>query len=301
MRYNVSRAQLLGELARVAATDEERSVWQRQRIDGIAAAVQMNAYPNGLQELQKTEQELARSAPKSDLLPYVVFHRMAAEYNAQLQAADAEGRQKIQEAWVASLEKFIADYPKSEDAADALLQLGVSQEFAGESDKAKQWYARLLQGHRESAAAQRAEGALKRLSLEGQAITFAGQAFGGGNIDLRQYRGKVVAVVFWATWCKPCVEELPQLLELYRQQKPNGFEVIGVNLDSEGAPIQQFVQQFKVPWPHVAEPGGLESRPAREFGIITLPTMFLIDKQGKVVTSNASIEDLKERVPELVK
>jgi thiol-disulfide isomerase/thioredoxin len=300
VRYNVTRAQLLAQLA--AATDgDERELWQRQRIDGITAAVQMDAYPNGLTELTSIEQDLSAKAPASPLLPYVMFHRLAADYNLKLQAADNDSRDKIQGEWVQALDKFVTDFPKSEDAADALLQLGVAQEFSGKSEEAQKWYQRLVSEHPKSPAAGRGRGALTRLALVGNQINFTGQKLGGGTLDLKSYRGKVVAVIFWATWCKPCTEELPQLLELYRTHQAAGFEVVGVNLDTAGAPIQKYLQDYKVPWPHVAEEGGLESRPAQEFGIITLPTMFLVDRQGRVVSSNISIADLKKEVPTLVK
>ena len=299
-RYNVARAKLLAQLADVADGDE-RELWQRQRIDGITAAVQMDAFPNGLAELASIERQVRSSSPNSPLVPYVAFHRMAAEYNLKLQTADNETRDAIQEEWVKSLEQFVSDYPRSDDAADALLQLGVSQEFAGKPDVAKQWYEQLVKEHPQSPAAQRGGGALRRLGLVGNPVSMAGAALGGGTLDVKAYRGKALAVIFWATWCKPCTEELPQLLELYRTHRRDGFEVIGVNLDSPGAPIQKYIQDYKVPWPHIAEEGGLESRPAKEFGIITLPTMFLVDRQGRVVSSNISIEELKKQVPELVK
>ncbi len=300
VRYNVSRAQLLSQLA-LATEGEERELWQRQRIDGITAAVQMDAYPNGLTELAAIERDLTAKQPQSPLLPYVMFHRLAADYNLKLQAADNEGREKIQAGWVQTLEKFIADFPQSEDAADALLQLGVAQEFSGKPEEAQKWYQQLVQSHPQSPAAGRGRGALKRLALVGNPLAFTGTALGGGTLDTRNYRGKVLAVVFWATWCKPCTEELPQLLELYRQHRAAGFEVVGVNLDAPGAPVQKYIQDYKVPWPHIAEEGGLESRPAQEYGIITLPTMFLVDRQGRVVSGNISIEDLKKEVPALVK
>jgi thiol-disulfide isomerase/thioredoxin len=107
-------------------------------------------------------------------------------------------------------------------------------------------------------------------------------------------------VLFWATWCRPCTEDLPQIQELYRQHKAAGFEVIGVNVDSPGAPIQEYIQQYKVAWPSIHEEGGLQSGVAQQFGVITLPTTFLVDKTGKVVSSAASVDDLKKQVPELL-
>lgn len=301
VKYNVARAQLLAQLASVADGEDERELWQRQRIDGITAAVQLDAYPNGLGELAAIEQQLMAKVPKSALVPYVVFHRLAADYNLKLQSAENDSRAKIQEEWIKSLEKFVTDYPKSDDAADALLQLGVSQEFVGQPEAAIKWYQQLVQEHPQSPAAGRGRGALRRLGLVGNPLAFAGAALGGGKLDLQAYKGKVVTVIFWATWCKPCTEELPQLLELYKTHRPDGFEVVGVNLDSPGANIQKYIQDYKVPWPHIAEEGGLESRPAEEFGIITLPTMFLVDRQGRVVSANISMDNLKKELPALVK
>lgn len=300
-RYNVSRAKLLRDLAQAADDAEDRELWLRQLIDLITAAVQMDSYPNGLSELAAIEQSVRTQSPKSALVPYAVFHRMYTEYNVKLRSSDGDERAKVQEVWVQSLEQFVKDYPGSEDAADALLQLAISHEFSGKLEQAIERYQQLLKEHRESPAAQRGTGALRRLNQAGNPIALAGKGLAGGTLDARSYRGKVLAVVFWATWCKPCTEELPQLLELYRQHRGDGFEVLGVNLDSPGAPVQQYIQQHKIPWPHIAEEGGLESRPAQEFGIITLPTMFLVDRQGKVVSAAASLEELKARVPELLK
>lgn len=300
-RYNTSRSKLLGHLAELAATQDERDLWQKQRIDGIAAAVQMNAYSNGLGELQAIETQIRQTNPASPLLPYVSYYRLATEYNTHLQTATTEQRSKVQENWVTSLERFVTDYPKSESTPDALLQLGVAHEFLGHLDNAKKWYETLLKDHSSSPAALRAAGAVRRLGLVGNALNLSGSALGGGTLDARSYRGKVLAVVFWATWCRPCTEELPQLIELYKTNQAAGFEVIGVNLDSPGAPVQQYIRQYGVPWKHIAEEGGLESRPAKEYGIITLPTMFLVDKTGKVVSSSVSLEDLKGQLPALLK
>ncbi|MEW4527332.1 redoxin domain-containing protein [Maioricimonas sp. JC845] len=302
VRYNVARAGLLQQLANASATNDERHTWLRQRIDGIAAAVQMGAYPNGLAELKSIEQQIAQTPGDAPLVPYVTFRRVLAEYNTELQTADAADRAKVQEQFLSKLQQFAADFPKAEDTPDALLQLAITNEFNGQVDKAREWYEKLVKDYAESTSATRARGALNRVNLPGSSLQFSGQVLGGGGtLDLSRYRGKVLAVVFWATWCKPCTEELPQLQELYRQYRQQGFEVVGINVDSPGAPIQQYIQQHKVPWPHIHEEGGLESRPAQQFGIITLPTMFLVDKSGKVVSSNVSLDELKTQVPELLK
>jgi thiol-disulfide isomerase/thioredoxin len=182
-----------------------------------------------------------------------------------------------------------------------MLQLAMAEEFAGKVTDAKGWYTKLAADYPNAPAATVANGALRRLNLKGQMLTLAGPALSGnGTINAAQYRGKVLVVLFWATWCRPCTEDLPQIQELYRQHKAAGFEVIGVNVDSAGAPIQDYIQQYKVSWPSIHEEGGLQGGVAQQFGVITLPTTFLVDKTGAVVNSAASVDDLKKQVPELL-
>ena len=299
--YNTQRAQLLGRLADVATTNDERQVWKRQQIDQIAAAVQLDVFPNGVQVLKSIEADLRNKLEGTPLVPYVVYRRIMSEYNSQSMQADASQRVEIQTTWLNALKQFITDFPPSEDAPDAMLQLAMAEEFAGKVTDAKGWYTKLATDYKDSAAATVATGALRRLNLKGQMLTLTGPAFGGGGtINAAQYRGKVLVVLFWATWCRPCTEDLPQIQELYRQHKGAGLEIIGVNVDSAGAPIQEYLQQYKVAWPSIHQEGGLQGGVAQQFGVITLPTTFVVDKTGVVVNSAASVDDLKKQVPELL-
>jgi glutathione peroxidase-family protein len=113
-------------------------------------------------------------------------------------------------------------------------------------------------------------------------------------IDTRQFKGKTLLVLFWDTRSKPAAEDLPALKELYQQYHAQGFEILGVSLDPEKEATVEFVKQRNVAWPQIHEAGGLESEPARKFGIITLPTMFLVDGNGKVMSRNASLDEIRE-------
>lgn len=300
--YNAQRAQLLGQLADTAPTPDEREVWRKQQIDQIAAAVQLDAFPRGAEALAAIEAEVRKRPDGAPLVPYIIYRRMTAEYNSQLQQADASQRVEVQDRWLASLEKFIRDFPDSSDSADAMLQIAMAQEFSGKVTDAKGWYTKLAEGHGQSQAGAVAIGALRRLNLKGQPLQLAGPALGvPGTLDISKLRGKVVIVQFWATWCRPCTEELPQIQELYKTHRAAGLEVIGVNVDSEGAPIQEYIQQHKLAWPSIHEAGGLQSSIALQYGVITLPTTFLVDKSGKVVNAAANLDDLKKQVPELLK
>ncbi|SFH58433.1 redoxin domain-containing protein [Planctomicrobium piriforme] len=300
-KYNVARAQMLALLAEEVTTEEEKINWQRTRLEGIAAATQMKTYPNGLDELQKAETALRQSKADPKLLAFAAFQRLLAQYNMDLEKAAPAERAKIQESWLKALEAFVNEFPKSEESADAMLQLAITYEFNGSGPEATAWYSKLVSTYPQSAAAARAQGALRRLDLKGKPLKLAGKSLTGTPLDTSALRGKVVAVIFWATWCTPCTEDLPQIQQLYQTYQKEGFEIVGVNLDGPGAPIQKYIQNYKIAWPHIYEEGALESRPAVEFGVISLPTMFLIDRNGVVVSSSATVDELKKLVPELVK
>jgi cytochrome c biogenesis protein CcmG/thiol:disulfide interchange protein DsbE len=105
---------------------------------------------------------------------------------------------------------------------------------------------------------------------------------GGGQWRLADHRGQVVLINYWATWCEPCRDELPGLMQIARESGPRGLSVVGVSLDDgpdAQAKVRQFAAQYRLPYP-VAFPDPTQHFPARE---ITIPTSVLFDRQGRVV------------------
>ena len=103
-------------------------------------------------------------------------------------------------------------------------------------------------------------------------------------MDASQYRGKTLADHFLGDLGRPgSKRDLPDLAKLYQKYNARGFEVLAVNLDNEKADLDAFLKTSPLPWPEVFETGGMESRLATEFGVISLPTMILVDPDGKVV------------------
>jgi thiol-disulfide isomerase/thioredoxin len=179
--------------------------------------------------------------------------------------------------------------------------LGITQEFNGKVKEARVWYAKLVSDHAASAAAKRAGGALRRLDLKGKPFDIKGHDLAGAAFDSASLQGKVVLVLFWDTQCKPCTEDLPQLRALYEQYHDRGFEILGVNLDLVKDDVKPYLTEHRVNWPQIYEPGGFEGEPALSYGIISLPTMFLVDQEGRVLHRSASITDLKTLLPEIMK
>ncbi|GAB4162514.1 MAG: TlpA disulfide reductase family protein [Planctomycetaceae bacterium] len=299
-RYNTQRADLIEKLVELSKTDKERDQWTRQLVDGLAAGVQTGLSKDGLKRLKALETKTRQTRPKSDILAYISFRRLLAQYTDELQKSKPEQRAALQKWWLDELEKFAKTYPQSPDAPEAILQLAITQEFAGKIDEAKAWYRKLVADYPQTEAGERASGAMRRLELVGKKLRFSGPGLTGGTIDVASYRGKVLLVLFWSTWCKPCTQELPQLQNLYAKYQKNGFEILGVNLDVTSEPVKGYLTQYNVRWPQIHKDGGLESGPGKAFGIISLPTMFLVDRNGTVVSRSVSIDSLKKQLPTLL-
>ncbi len=107
------------------------------------------------------------------------------------------------------------------------------------------------------------------------------KARGEGAIALSEYRGNVVLVNFWATWCPPCREEIPAFIQVRDKLHADGFEIIGVSLD-EGGPsvVLPFAQEYGITYPLAM---GDQALTQRYGGIRGIPTSFLVDREGKIV------------------
>jgi TolA-binding protein/peroxiredoxin len=298
-RLHEKRAELVEQIAD-ASSGEDRGLWIRQLADTISAAAQSGDYPDGLDRLKQMRDKLAKDPAGDELAAYVDFRVLMTEYGTAVRSAKADFI-TVQKQWLENLEKFVKEHPKSQDTSEALLQLGIAQEFAGQEEEAKNWYSKILADFPRSAAAIKAQGARNRLNCVGKTIPLGGNTADGRSVNLAQYRGRVVLVHYWSTNCEPCKADMVQLREVLAKHKRDGFEVLGVNLDSRKADLVAFLRANKYPWPQIFEEGGLDSPLANSMGILTLPTMLLIDKQGKVVNRSIHISEVEREVGALVR
>jgi len=134
------------------------------------------------------------------------------------------------------------------------------------------------------------------------APAFEAQGLSGGTISLAQYRGKVVYLDFWASWCGPCAVALPALDRLHREFPDDQFQVLAVNVDAKPELAKTFLRRRPVSYPSAYDPKG---QIPVQFGVETMPTSFLIDRQGVVRHVHRGfreedVPDLRKRIQELV-
>jgi peroxiredoxin len=113
----------------------------------------------------------------------------------------------------------------------------------------------------------------------GPAPQFALAALSGQQAALSQYKGQVVMVNFWATWCGPCQQEMPLLDQMYKKYKPAGFTLIGVNVDKESAPVKDLMARKPVSFPVLLDPANQVSK---AYHVDEMPSSVIIDRKGEI-------------------
>jgi thiol-disulfide isomerase/thioredoxin len=298
-KLHKKRADLLEIIIEHTTGQQEQSVWIRQYADTVSAAAQARAYPEGIQRLEKLLQKLKKEGRDKDLLASVEYPLREASYAISLLPPDAD-YPKIQRKWMQDLERFVKDYPSSPQSADAMVQLAISEEFGAKDTEAKAWYTQITREFPGSQQAKMAAGALRRIDCQGKPISIQGKSLSGQNVSLAGYRGKVTIVQYWATWCDACKKDMETLRGLLEKYGSRRVAVIGVNLDAKRDDAVRYVQQSRVPWEQLHEPGGMHSRLALELGILSLPTTLLVDSQGKVVNRNVHVSQVEDELKKLL-
>lgn len=116
----------------------------------------------------------------------------------------------------------------------------------------------------------------------------------GNPLSLAKYRDTVVLVDFWATWCVPCVGELPNVINAYNKHHAEGFEVIGISLDQDEQKLKRFLKTKDIPWAQYFDGKGWQNKLAAKYGIDSVPATFLLDRQGRIIGQDLRGEALEE-------
>ncbi len=136
----------------------------------------------------------------------------------------------------------------------------------------------------------------RKLAVGAKFPDFDAKDLEGKPLSIARFKGKVVLVDFWATWCGPCIAELPNVQAAYDKHRPQGFEIIGISLDSDRAKLDKFLTDKKMTWPQYFDGQGWQTKLAGTYGVNSIPATYLLDGEGKIIAKNLRGKALEEAV-----
>lgn len=206
---------------------------------------------------------------------------------------------------IGEIKDLLAEAPLEPDDVGLVMHAARMAERTGNTELAADAYtafAKLLATSDDEEIAKLAkmfEGVVRRLTLVGKEMKVEGTLLDGQALDWSKYNGKVVLVDFWATWCPPCVREIPRMKKEYELYQDRGFEILGLSCDETREPLEAFLEKNDVPWTIVYGENG-PSPTVEYYGIMSYPTMILVGSDGKVVSTSARGPQLRAELEKLL-
>ncbi len=136
----------------------------------------------------------------------------------------------------------------------------------------------------------------RKLAVGSKFPDFDEKDLDGKPLSIARFKGKVVLVDFWATWCGPCIAELPNVLKAYEKHHGKGFEIVGISLDSDRAKLDKFITDRKLTWPQYFDGKGWQTKLAGAYGVNSIPATYLLDGEGNIIAKNLRGAALEEAV-----
>ncbi len=281
------RAALILELYRTAPNHERIAQLMVERWKSSSAG------PNGQDVFSEIDQVVAQTSD-----PKFKIEAIFTKANIKLSKSRSSGTPDL-----AGVDEFLKLAPKdprgvgllysaAHAASDQEAKAGLEERII--KDFPDSMYAGMIKGGRRQAQA-----VGKPFDLE-----FT-DAINGSTVSIKSLKGKVVVIDFWATWCGPCVAEMPKMKELYSKYRNQGVEFIGVSLDQpkqQGGldKLKAFVKEKQIAWPQYYQGKGWDSAFSSSWGINAIPCVFIVDGDGKLYSVKARGK-LEEMIPELLK
>ena len=299
-----SQLEQAGVLFQIAerSKSEEQANWLRMAADSYySAAVQSPANEIGaVKQLGRLPERIVAEFPRSALASYAALQMVQADYVRAL-ARDGEHPDQARALLHDGLLHFVKAYPQAPEAAKAVQDAAEISEQLGKTDNARCCYRYLADNFAGQPVARKAGGALWRLGLAGEPVSLElpllfAPPIGDHAFDLKELRGKLVAVYFWSSATPEAGDDLQTLKDVASKYQDRGLEVVYVNADDDPEKARAFLGGRLTVGTHVFQKGGLDGPVAERYGIQTLPQMFLIGRDGNVMRQSMRASQLEAEV-----
>ncbi len=194
------------------------------------------------------------------------------------------------------------------NVATAHYYLAESYKNANKFDEAKSEYELLIRdfGDVDQRMTEFARNGLKdmdvqrQLAVGSEPIAFSVTSTSGEKLSPAQYKGKVLLLDFWATWCRPCLAEMPNVKRVYEKYKSEGFEIVGISLDRSRASLDKYIEAQGISWPQYFDGKYWQNDLAMRYGVRSIPTTYLIDRHGKIRYKSLRGKQLENAISQLI-
>lgn len=223
--------------------------------------------------------------------------------NARFAKAQEEKTTGVELELADEFEAFATKYEGTEEAVIAWIQGAMLARMANDFDRAQRYLEtadRLTDNPSHQAEIQR-ELMTMKIRPGMPAPNFQVSTVDGDTLRPDDLRGTVFLLDFWATWCAPCIAELPNVKKVYEEYHAKGFEIVSISLDEDREYFEQFIKNQGMNWIHVYNADQAEGQDlAERYGIVSIPRMILVDENGSIIEAGLRGHDLNKAVEKAV-